>query len=190
MSIFAQLEALLFYYGEPIEIKKIAALLHISEEECVNTLNEYEAKLAGDETRGLLVLRKEKKVQLVTKPDLKQIGEAVVKDEFREQLTPAALEVLSLIAYLGPVPRATIDYVRGVNSSFTVRSLVMRGLAERGDEKGQSFHYRVTGQFLTHMGLTRVEDLPEYAKYREMLEHFEEQMQPATQPELPQLPQQ
>ncbi|MEK7089850.1 MAG: SMC-Scp complex subunit ScpB, partial [Patescibacteria group bacterium] len=95
----------------------------------------------------------------------------------------ASLETLSLIAYLGPVPRASIDYIRGVNSSFTIRSLVMRGLVERGNEKGASFHYRITERFLKHMGLTSIEQMPEYAKYKETLKQYEEQLQqPAETP--------
>lgn len=182
MHILAQIEALLFYYGEPIEIKKIAEIIKIEKEVCENALNELEKNLAETETRGLLLLRKEGKVQLVTKPEMKSIGEAIIKDEFREQLTPAALETLSLIAYLGPVPRATIDYIRGVNSSFTIRSLVMRGLVERGDEKGNSFHYRITERFLKHMGLTSVTEMPEYEKYKTTLQQYEEQLQPVETP--------
>lgn len=178
MNILAQLEALLFYYGEPIELKKIATMLSITDEICAQAVAELEQKLQNDETRGLLLIRKEQKVQLATKPDLKFIGEAISKDEFKEQLTPAALETLSLIAYLGPVPRSTLDYIRGVNSSFTIRSLVMRGLVERGDEKGNSFNYRVTERFMKHMGLTSASDLPEFGKYKEMLTSFGEQMQP------------
>lgn len=184
-NILAQIEALLFYYGEPIEIKKIAEILKIEETVCLQALNELEKNLVETETRGLLLLRKEKKVQLITKPELKHIGESIIKDEFREQLTPASLETLSLIAYLGPVPRATVDYIRGVNSSFTIRSLVMRGLVERGDEKGASFHYRITERFLKHMGLTSVEQMPEYAKYKDTLKQYEEQLQkPPETPEV------
>ncbi len=183
MNIIAQIEALLFYYGEPIEIKKIAEILKIEISVCENALTELEKNLLETETRGLLLLRKERKVQLITKPELKHIGESIIKDEFREQLTPASLETLSLIAYLGPVPRASIDYIRGVNSSFTIRSLVMRGLVERGNEKGASFHYRITERFLKHMGLTSIEQMPEYAKYKETLKQYEEQLQqPAETP--------
>ncbi len=177
MNIIAQIEAVLFYYGEAIEIKKISEILKIEEVDCETAITEIEKTLHESEARGLLLLRKENKVQLVTKPELTHIGEVIIKDEFREQLTPAALETLSLIAYLGPVPRATVDYIRGVNSSFTIRSLVMRGLVERGDEKGNSFHYRITERFLKHMGLTSVEQLPEYDKYKETLHQYEEQLQ-------------
>ncbi|MFA6365409.1 MAG: SMC-Scp complex subunit ScpB [Candidatus Paceibacterota bacterium] len=179
MTIFARIEALLFYYGEPIAIKKLASLLGISEEECAQALNDWEKTLAENGERGLLLLRKGESIQLATKPELKSLGEAIVKDEFREQLTPASIEVLSLVAYLGPMPRATIDYIRGVNSSFTLRSLVMRGLIERGDEKGNSFHYRITEEFLKHMGIASIQTLPEYEKYRTILREFEAQiMQP------------
>ena len=185
MNIFAQIEALLFYFGEAIDVKKMAELLHISVEECEKAVSEWATSLSNDPTRGITVLRKENKVQLVTKTELKSIGESIVKDEFREQLTPAALETLSLIAYLGPVPRATIDYVRGVNSSFTLRALVMRGLVERCDEKGLSFRYRVTEQFMKHMGLSTLSELPEHDKYREILRQFEEQLHAANAPAAP-----
>ncbi len=175
-DIFARIEALLFYYGEAIDLKKMAELLRLSEEECEKAVGEWAGVLASDPARGVTVLRKENKVQLVTKTELKAVGESIVKDEFREQLTPAALETLSLIAYLGPVPRATIDYVRGVNSSFTLRALVMRGLVERCDEKGLSFQYRVTEMFMKHMGLASLTELPEHDKYREILREFEQQL--------------
>ncbi len=188
MNIFAQIEALLFYFGEAIDIKKVAELLHISQEECDKAVGEWATALANDPARGITVLRKENKVQLVTKTELKSIGESIVKDEFREQLTPAALETLSLIAYLGPVPRATIDYVRGVNSSFTLRALVMRGLVERCDEKGLSFQYRVTEMFMKHMGLASLAELPEHNKYREILREFEAQLHATNTPAVPATP--
>lgn len=187
-NIFAQIEALLFYYGEPLEIKKMAELLHISMEECEKAIGEWAMTLANDANRGVIILRKENKVQLVTKTELKSIGESIVKDEFREQLTPAALETLSLIAYLGPVPRATIDYVRGVNSSFTLRALVMRGLVERCDEKGLSFQYRVTEMFMKHMGLASLTELPEHDKYKAILREFEEQLHATNAPAAPAAP--
>lgn len=188
MNIVAQIEALLFYFGEAIDIKKMAELLHISTDECEKAVGEWATVLAHDPARGLAVLRKENKVQLVTKTELKSIGESIVKDEFRETLTPAALETLSLIAYLGPVPRATIDYVRGVNSSFTLRALVMRGLVERCNEKGLSFQYRVTETFMKHMGLASLAELPEHDKYREILREFEAQLHATNAPVAPAAP--
>ena len=100
-----------------------------------------------------------------------------VKDEFRESLTPAALETLALVAYLSPVTRATIDYIRGVNSSYSMRNLSLRGLVERGEEKGASFRYSPTQDFLKHIGISNIKMLPEYDRYHTLLETFARTME-------------
>jgi len=96
--------------------------------------------------------------------------EEFIKDEFREDLTPASLETLSLISYLGPVSRAQIDYYRGVNSSFILRSLLMRGLVERYNDpqRANVYLYQASFDLLKYLGISRVEDLPEYEKFRTM----------------------
>jgi segregation and condensation protein B len=173
----AELEALLFYYGEPISIPRAAKLIGISASECKTLIQAWSDSLAGDSERGLVLMQNGDEVQLATKPALKSIGEALIKEEFREELTPAGFETLSLIAYLGPITRPRIDYIRGVNSSFTVRNLLMRGLIERthGDEKGHLFEYAASMQFLKHMGVSSAHDLPEYAKYHALLGDLETQ---------------
>jgi len=170
----AELEALLFVYGEPLPLKKIAKLLKIKESAAGELVKELETSLAG-EGRGLTLLKNGDRVQLVTKPEFQTVSETLIKEEFREELTPAALETLSIIAYLGPVPRSTIDYVRGVNSSFILRSLLMRGLVERevSEEKKNVYEYRVSLEFLKHLGLGSREELPEFEKYRNILTSFE-----------------
>ncbi len=171
-----ELEALLFHYGEPIPLKKAAAFLHIKEEEASAFADRLMEKLGADSASGLMLLRNGDALQLVTKPEFKDTGEKIVQEEFREELTPAALETLSLVAYLGPVSRPTIDYVRGVNSSFTMRNLLMRGLVERfHPETGHAYEYRVSFDFLKHMGLDDARHLPDYEKYRDILKKFEAQ---------------
>ena len=172
MEIFAKLEALLFYYGEPVPLSVVAKMLKITEEECSNTVLSFEQTLKESNDRGFVILHKGDTIQLATKPELKEIGESIIKDEFRESLTPAALETLALVAYLGPTTRATVDYIRGVNSSYSMRNLSMRGLVERGEEKGSLFRYTVTQEFLKHMGLSSVQELPEYDRYHTLLETF------------------
>jgi segregation and condensation protein B len=174
---FAELEALLFYYGEPMEAARIGTFLGLKTKECEALLAEWGDSLTRDDARGLELLRNGNAVQLVTKSSLKSIGEKLVKEEFREELTPAGLETLSLIAYLGPISRPRIDYIRGVNSSFIVRNLLMRGLIERehGDEKGHLFEYRTSMEFLKHMGLPAAEKLPEYETFHALLTEFETQ---------------
>lgn len=174
---FAEAEALLFFYGEPMAFDRMAKLLGVKVDACRELVARWGAGLAGNEERGLMLLQNGDTVQLVTKPALKVIGEKLVKEEFREELTPAGLETLSLIAYLGPITRPRIDYIRGVNSSFIVRNLLMRGLIERTQsaEKGHLFEYRTSVDFLKHMGVSSIRDLPEYERYHAMLIEFETQ---------------
>jgi len=170
-----ELEALLFHYGEAIEIKKIAKILGIKENEATELVDSFEKNLKEGEGRGLSLLRQGSRVQLATKPEFENINKELIKEEFREELSPASLETLSIIAYLGPVSRATIDFVRGVNSSFILRSLLMRGLVEReiNSERKNVYDYKVSFDFLRHMGLSRQEDLPAYGEYKDILTRFE-----------------
>ena len=166
----AELEALLFIHGEPFVKKKAEKILELSKEDFDSLLKEFENRLSAD-GRGLAVVRDEEKIQLATKPQFAKLIENFVKDEFTEDLTQASLEVLSIIAYLGPVSRSQIDYRRGVNSSFTVRNLMLRGLIERfsDPERPSSFLYRPTFEFFRHLGVKGKEELPDFEKFRESL---------------------
>lgn len=170
----AQLETLLFQYGEPIATKKAAALLDISLEECVALIDAY-AQMLAHEDRGLALFRNGSEVQLTTKPEYRNVLEKIIHDEFKEELTPAAVETISIIAYLGPIPRATVDYVRGVNSSFIIRNLLMRGLIERNQDEHRkhAYEYRVTFDFLKHLGISHASELPEYEKFKDILSQYE-----------------
>jgi len=187
-NISSAIEALLFVYGEELEVKKIAKLLRrdpklqihpndpkkseINEAEAKNALDELQKKYA--EAGGLNLLFSDspagQKVQLVTKPEFASLMEDFIKDEFKENLTPASLETLSLIAYLGPISRAQIDYYRGVNSSFILRNLLMRGLVERYNDpqRANIYLYQASFDLLKYLGISKVEDLPEYSKFKKM----------------------
>lgn len=183
------IEALLFYYGEPMEAAKIAKFLGFKEEECSALLEELSKNLDADEESGLTLLKNDGKVQLATKPSLGWISKKLIEDEFKEELTPAALETIAIIAYLGPVARSVIDYIRGVNSTFILRNLLIRGLVGRElqDGKKNIYEYTVSFDFLKHLGIRSVEDLPEYQKYKHILESFE-QTEGKEQPEEQQVP--
>ncbi len=174
-NTIAALEALLFYYGEPLDVKKISKLLGTKEGECSVLIDELTIKLTSDDKSGLLLLKHGDLYQLATKPDLAWLGQKLVQEEFKEELTPAALETLSIIAYLGPVARSTVDYIRGVNSSFILRALLVRGLVTRHvqETRKNTFEYKVSFDFLKHLGLSRIEDLPEFEKYKNILTSFE-----------------
>ena len=179
----AALEALLFIHGEPISHKKIEAVLAIEPEVCLNLIEALKKKLE-EGNRGLQLLSDKEKVQLATKPEFNKILEAFVKEELTEELTPASLETLSIISYLGPISRARIEYLRGVNSSLILRSLSIRGLIERfpDPEHASSFLYKPTFETMKHLGMQQPEDLPEFEKFRELLKVFDapgEEQKPA-----------
>lgn len=169
-KLLSALQAVLFIYGEEISLQKLAQTLKIEKEEVKKLLEMFEEELNKD-TQGLTLLRSENSVQLVTKPDLAPFLEELAKEEFNEELTKASLETIAIIAYLGPVSRAEIDYIRGVNSAFIIRSLLLRKLVDRAsspERQGTSL-YTASFDALKHMGISKIEDLPEYQKYRELL---------------------
>lgn len=170
----AQLEALLFLHGEPLSQKKIAAVLNIKEEECAALIEELKKRLEADD-RGLHVISDKEKVQLATKPSMGKLLEEFVKEELTEELTSASLEALAIIAYLGPISRAKIEYLRGVNSIVILRSLMLRGLVERlpDPEHPSGFLYRPTFDFMKHLGLQESHELPDFEKFQKLLEVFE-----------------
>ena len=90
---------------------------------------------------------------------MKVILQKDVKD-----LGKAGLETLSIILYRGPATRRDIDYIRGVNSQFILRNLLIRGLVEKiqNPDDQRTFFYKPTFQLLSYLGIGKLEDLPEY----------------------------
>jgi segregation and condensation protein B len=170
----AALEALLFIHGEPVSYKKIAAVLNIGKEEA-ETLAKELKRCLEDPARGLELVSDREKVQLATKPEWNTILESFVKEELTEDLTPASLETLSIVSYLGPISRPRIEYLRGVNSSVILRSLMIRGLIERSPdpEHPSGFLDRLTFDAMKHLGIQQKEDLPDFSKFQELLKVFD-----------------
>jgi segregation and condensation protein B len=108
---------------------------------------------------------------LVTRQEAAPLIEGLVKEELSRDLGKAGLETLSTVLYKGPISRRDIDYIRGVNSQFILRNLLVRGLIEKiTDAKDERrFLYRPTFELLQSLGVSSVSDLPEYAKVQEEL---------------------
>lgn len=166
-----QLEALLFIYGDPLGFKKIAQILKAEETEVKEAVKILAEELEK-EGRGLSLMRDKDKIQLTTKPEFTKLLESVIKEELHENLTPAALETLSIVAYAGPLSRAELEYIRGVNSSFTLRNLLIRGLIERSPDPKRTnvFLYNPSFDVLRHLGISKAEDLPEYERFKSLIE--------------------
>jgi len=177
----AALEALLFIHGEPVTYKKIAVVLGVGKEEAETLAQELKKRLE-DPGRGLELVSDREKVQLATKPEWNTILESFVKEELTEDLTPASLETLSIIGYLGPISRVKIEYLRGVNSTVILRTLAIRGLVERfqDPDRPAGFLYRLTFDAMKHLGIQQKEDLPDFEKFQELLKVFNAASQEAS----------
>jgi len=114
--------------------------------------------------RGFALLQKEDEVQLATNSENATYVDDLVKSEIQENLSKAALEVLSIIAYRGPITRLEVEAIRGVNCTFTLRSLLMRGLLERieNPKDNRGYLYKVSFEFLKKLGLDSINKLPDY----------------------------
>lgn len=173
MNLEQKLEAILFFKAEPVKIKKLIDILKVSEEEIKNALENLKMNLNN---RGLAVVEKDDEVTLGTKSELSDLIEDLQKEELNKDLSKAALETLSIILYKNGAHRAYIDYVRGVNSTFTLRALSVRGLVEKVVDPSDSrrFLYKPTFELLQYMGLTSINELPGYNELLESLNKAEE----------------
>lgn len=171
MELEKQLEAILFYKGEPIKVKELSAILRADETSVREAAERLRASLSG---RGVCLLQKDDAYLLGTAPDLSELIENVRKEELSRDIGKAGLETLSIILYKGPVSRSDVDYIRGVNSSFIIRNLLIRGLVERitNPNDSRSFLYKPTFELLSYLGITRIEELPDLEQVRQELEVF------------------
>lgn len=158
-------ETLLFAYGEPMALSHMAKLLDAEESAVKEALRALEESYGQER---LVILEKDGMYQLGTNPKYAEYVEELVRGDMHEELSRAAAETLAIMAYKGPLTRAEVEYIRGVNSSFTMRNLLLRGLAERTENQkdARSPLYRVSFNLLKYLGIKKGEDLPQYAEFR------------------------
>lgn len=149
----------------PLTLRKIASVLSISTEEAEAGLTLLEERLA--QGSGLMLQQNDKDFALVTHPDTAEVVKQVAKEDTAGELSKASLEALTILAYRGPLTRPELEQIRGVQSALILRNLLIRGLVEqKADERLGQPVYSVTMDFLKHLGLARVEDLPDYETLR------------------------
>lgn len=186
MKLEAKIEAILFYKAEAVTVGQLAKWLSLPTAEIEAGLTQLAIDL---EKRGVSLVRQgsgeQEEVLLGTTSEASPLIEQLTKEELSRDLGKAALETLTLIAYEGPLSRAEIDYVRGVNSSFILRHLLVRGLIEREIDKkdARRFIYRPTLDLLRHLGLEKIQDLPEYEETKKQVEDFLAKQDPANDEE-------
>lgn len=165
MNLKSAIEAVLFIQGEPMAVSRLVKVTGAKKAEVEGALRELASEYRE---RGIVLIANGDEWQLATSPGVKSAVEKLVTSELAAELSRAGLEVLSIVAYKGPVSRAQIEYIRGVNSSFTMRNLLIRGLVAREESPAdrRSYVYRVSTDFLKHIGLAKLEDLPHYDEFR------------------------
>lgn len=163
----AALEGLLFISGDDgITIKQIMEILEIDQNAAKSLIQELYQDYVN-ENRGIKLEFLGEHFKLTTKREHFRYFEKLVSSEQKNKLSQSALEVLSIIAYNQPISRIQIDKIRGVNSSYIVRKLVLKNLIEengRSNEPGRPMLYQVTSHFLNYFGLGSIKELPDIEK--------------------------
>lgn len=157
----SEIQSILFAAGKPVSIKELAATLDVQTEE----IKQAAAILANENSSsGIILLAHNDKLQLATNPDNSPLVKKFLSLELREKLTDAALETLAIVLYKQPVSKAEIENIRGVNSQYILRALLIRGLIEKipspTDRRSQL--YRTTLEFMQHLGIKDMKELPEF----------------------------
>ena len=159
----AEMEAILFASGEPVPIKRIREIL-ATDESTVLKLSEILNDRYEEIQSALRVLRLGDRLQLCTREEYAGAIKQALDIRKNVPLSPAAMEVLAIIAYNQPVSKSFVEQVRGVDSSRIVNNLIEKGLVEeagRLELPGKPLSYRTTANFLRCFGLSGLEDLPE-----------------------------
>lgn len=171
-TLSAKLESVLFAAGKPLTMKKLAEVTQVTVGDVEAALQELQqGYVAGG--HGLEVITHQGEAALATHPDNSELVRQFLKREELGELTRPQLEALSVIAYRGPVTRAELEQVRGVNCSLILRNLMIRGLVQVSDEAAV-VRYQVTVDFLSGLGITSVRELPNFDSLssHENLEQF------------------
>lgn len=155
-------EAILFAHGEPIEAEKLCAAAGVEAdmpEKLIQLLvDRYESTGSA-----LTVLKLGNSYQLAVKAEFFDYVRAALESKKNTPLSPAAMEVLTIIAYNQPVTKGFVEHVRGIDSSSVVNSLVEKNLLEeagRLDVPGKPIAYKTTPAFLRCFQLSSLDDLP------------------------------
>ncbi|HCE86663.1 MAG TPA: hypothetical protein DEP08_02600 [Candidatus Jacksonbacteria bacterium] len=155
----SKIEAILAGSGEPITFSAIAHLTGVSTQEAADTINSLQ-KEYEENSRGIRIATNGKSAELTTSPEHATVMQKFIKDE-ETALTQAQIDTLAILSYRGPLTRAELEDIRGVNCAVILKNLTIAGLVE---EFSASPHqtYNISTTFLRGLGVERVQQLPEY----------------------------
>ncbi len=160
------IRALLFTMGKPMSKNDLSQKLDISKEAV-----EQAVQALRETHDGIVLIDDGQTVELRSAPEAGILIEKIRKEEQSKDIGRAGLETLAAILYRGPLSRSEIDFIRGVNSSYIVRTLLVRGLIRKiaNPSDARSSKFEPTTELLAHLGILHVTELPEYDDVREKL---------------------
>ena len=165
----SQILSILFVASKPVSIKELSDAVEVTDEELKKAIAEL---VAENQTSGIILLAHDNKLQLASNPDNSTVVKRFLSLELREKLTDSALETLAIVLYRQPVSKAEIENIRGVNSQYTLRHLLIRGLIEKiqspTDRRMQL--YKTTLEFMQHLGIKNMADLPDFVELTKAVE--------------------
>ncbi len=167
-----KIESLLFFKNEPVSFSWLAKQLGLKTSEIESNILEMETFYID---RGFSLVTTEGKVALMTSNIADELIGKITKSGEERELSKQALETLSIILYRKKITKAELDYIRGVNSVFILRNLLIRGLIEKNIntlDKRSPF-YSVTHDTLSFLGITKISDLPQFEHFTSKLEQLE-----------------
>lgn len=162
-TLSSKIESLLFISPRPLMMSKVAEFLKSSKEEVAKAISEL-AKEYVDQGRGIELVKNGQQVQMTTSGDNRKVIQEFIKDEFTGELTRPSIETLTVVAYRGPMTKAELELIRGVNCSLILRNLMIRGLVEIIEDKARGTLYQATIDMVKYLGVNELTELPDYDK--------------------------
>ncbi|MDQ8735504.1 SMC-Scp complex subunit ScpB [Paenibacillus sp. LHD-38] len=158
------IEGLLFMAGdEGLTKRQLADILELDADLASDLVYDLQRDLER-EGRGIQIAEVAASYRLTTHLEHAPYFERMAYTPTRSQLSQAALETLSIVAYRQPITRISIEEIRGVKSDRAIQSLVSKDLIEevgRAEQIGRPILYGTTKSFLDYFGLPSIKELPE-----------------------------
>ncbi len=164
----AIVEAILFSAGRQVERKELMGVLEVDEDEILSIINSLKTDYEKN-NRGIELIKVEDSYQLCTKSEYYDYIYPIFDKRSKPNLSVAALETISIIAYNPNVTRAEIEAIRGVGSDGSIYKLLEYELIEesgRMDAPGRPTMYRVSSKFYKMFGIESLDELPELPRYK------------------------
>lgn len=168
MPLDILIEAMLFYKATPQKKSMLQKIFGVEGSDWDTAVTILRTRLEAGATR---LVETESELSIATAPELAEFIESLRKNELKGDIGKAGAETLAIILYREPISRAEIDRIRGVNSSFILRNLLVKGLVER-ESAGNGYQFRITPALLQSLGVTTKSQLPRFSDFMTAIDAF------------------